>query len=188
MTALAIVAVAFAVGLAQSDGPPSAGPRAPSLAQARAQIQGAPEPLKQLYARSNALLPEETFDGLLAGVRGYPAVVNIWASYCGPCRAEFGLLRRAAARYGKRVAFVGLNADATPGPAEAFLRKNPTLYPHVEDPEGRLAGRLNAGVVLPSTVILHPNGQIAAVFAGAYPTPQRLAEDLARYAKVTNEQ
>lgn len=187
MTAVTIVVV-FAVGLAQSDGPSSSGPRAPSVTQARARIQGAPEPLRQLYARSNALLPETTFDRLLASVRGYPVVVNVWASYCGPCRQEFGLLRRAAARYGKQVAFLGLDADATPGPAEAFLRKNPTLYPHVRDPRGRLADRLSAGVVLPSTVILRPDGQIAAVFAGAYPNPQRLAEDLARYAKVTNEQ
>lgn len=189
VVALAIVAAVFAVGLAQSDGPlPSSGLRAPSVAQARAQIQGAPEPLRRLYARSNALLPETTFDDLLTGVRGRPVVINVWASYCGPCREEFGLLRRAAARYGERVAFVGLNADATRGPAEAFLRKNPTLYPHVQDPEGTLAGRLSAGVVLPSTVILHPDGQIATVFAGAYPTAQRLAEDLARYAKVTSKQ
>lgn len=179
-----LAAAAFAIGLRQSEtpSPESAGPPAPSVSEARTQIEGAPPPLRALYAQSNALLPESTLDRLLAALRGYPVVINVWASYCGPCRREFSMFRRAAARSGTRVAFIGLNADATKSPARAFLQQNPTLYPHVRDPKGRLARRLNAGVVLPSTVILDRGGQIATVFAGAYPEPRRLEQDLARYA------
>ncbi len=176
----AMVAAAFAVGVLQTDAPPSgsADPLAPSVAQARAQIAGAPQPLASLFARSNALLPEPAFDRLLASVRGYPVVVNIWASYCGPCRREFAMLRRAAARHGRRVAFIGVNADATAGPAQAFLRRNATVYPHVRDPDGRIANRLGAGIVLPSTVILNSRGTISTVFVGEYPDLARLERDL----------
>ncbi|MEV4418563.1 TlpA disulfide reductase family protein [Patulibacter sp. NPDC049589] len=131
-------------------------------------------------------MPEAAFDRLVTSLRGYPVVINVWASYCGPCRREFALLRRSAARYGTRVAFIGVDGDATPGPGREFLRRNPTLYPHVRDPRGRLANRLSAGVVLPSTIILDSDGQIATVFAGAYPGARRLADDLARYAGVVD--
>lgn len=181
------VGVALVIGLLQTDVPlaGSEGPPAPSVAQARAQVSGGPRPLRALYAQSNALLSESTFERLLVSVRGYPVVVNVWASYCGPCRREFGMLRRAAARHGTRVAFIGVDADTTEGPARAFLEKNPTLYPHVRDPEGRIANRLSAGVVLPSTVILDTTGEIATVFAGEYPGLARLERDLARYGRTT---
>lgn len=181
------LAIAFAIGLLQTAPPPSiSGPPAPSIARARSQIDGAPGPLRALYAQSNVLLPEPAFAQLRTKLRGYPVVVNIWASYCGPCRREFALFRRAAAHYGTRVAFIGVDADATTGPGLAFLERNPTLYPHVQDPKGRLANLLDAGVVLPSTVILSARGDIATVFAGAYPGPERLAQDLARYGHITD--
>ncbi len=54
------------------------------------------------------------------------------------------MLRRMSAKYGDRVAFIGLNARDSNNKARAFLRKNPTLYPHVIDPSEQISSALRA--------------------------------------------
>jgi cytochrome c biogenesis protein CcmG/thiol:disulfide interchange protein DsbE len=184
---LLTISVAFVIGLGQSEQPRDTSVDAgdaPSVQEARARIGAAPGPLSRLYKRSAQLLPERSFSSLSRSVHGYPVVINVWASYCEPCRREFLLLRRAAARYGSRVAFIGLAVDTKADNAEKFLQKNPTVYPHVRDPAGTIAREVDGGQVLPSTIILDRRGRVGTVFVGAYQSERRLAQDLRRYAGV----
>src|SRR4051794_9610102 len=66
------------------------------------------------------------FRSRLGALRGHPVVVNQWASWCPPCRQEFRYLQRVAARYGNRVAFLGVDAQDNRGDAQKFLSKFPT--------------------------------------------------------------
>ena len=58
-------------------------------------------------------------------LRGHPVVINKWASWCDPCRAEFPAFQRVATERGREVAFLGLNAKDSRRPAERFLAAVP---------------------------------------------------------------
>jgi hypothetical protein len=82
------------------------------------------------------------------------------------------------------VAFVGLVKEGSPAEVAAFLRAQPTVYPHVRDPGAGIARELEAGQSFPSTIVLDARGRVATVYPGAYPSLARLAQDLQRYAGV----
>lgn len=183
--ALAIVVVT-AIGLAQSGDSTAPPADVPSAAEARAAVRDAPPALRALYDQGGGLVdvPADELDGYLGALRGHPAVINVWAEWCDPCRAEFPLLRTAAARHGTKVAFLGVNIDAAGdrGRAEAFLREQPTIYPSLVDPDRRIADRIEAASVQPSTVFLDAEGEIVTVRQGAYGSVQDLERDLRLYA------
>jgi cytochrome c biogenesis protein CcmG, thiol:disulfide interchange protein DsbE len=180
-----LIVVAAVIGLVQTGGSAN-DPEAPSLAEARSALRDAPGPLRALYARGDGLVdvPADDFDAYLAKLRGYPTVINVWAEWCGPCREEFPLLRTAAARYGKQVAFLGVNVDAAAdrGKAEAFLREQPTVYPSLTDPGEAIARRLEATGGRPQTVFLDPEGKIITVRQGSYANLEQVVRDLRLYA------
>jgi cytochrome c biogenesis protein CcmG/thiol:disulfide interchange protein DsbE len=187
VVALAIV-VALTIGLLQSgSGSGVETPaKVPSVEQARRDVAEAPPALARLYAHGNQLLQQDgdEFVAYVKRLRGYPVVINKWAAWCEPCRAEFPILRQAAAKYGTRVAFLGLNAGDKQAAATAFLRRQPTVYPHVRDPNEQIARAMQAGASFPSTIFLDRKGDIVNVFVGAYPSRARLEQDLRRYAGV----
>lgn len=81
-------------------------------------------------------------DVRLPALLGRPTVVNLWASWCAPCRKEMPALQAAAMRYDRQVRFLGVDTKDSPEAAAAFLRELWVTYPQAVDPEGLLLGDL----------------------------------------------
>jgi cytochrome c biogenesis protein CcmG/thiol:disulfide interchange protein DsbE len=112
-----------------------------------------------------------------------PVVVNKWASWCGPCRAEFPYFRDLARRHNGKIAFVGVNSNDNDGDALAFLAENPVPFKHFKDPQLEIAASFNGVQAFPSTAFYDKRGELAFVHQGGYQSKQQLAEDIDRYAR-----
>ena len=180
---LAIVAVVV-VGLLQAgDGESSDADRTSlSPAEVREPLTGQPPVLAALHRRSGQLVPGglDRFDEELRSLRGFPVVVNLWASWCGPCKFEIPFLQRQFREHGTKVAFLGVNSDDSESGAREAAAKLPMPYPSVVDPRANLAGRLGARG-LPVTVFYDREGKEAYVHQGAYPDAEHLAADIEKY-------
>lgn len=111
----------------------------------------------------------------LAGL-GRPAVINVWAQWCAPCRQEAPHLRAFADRVGDRIVIMGLDYD-DPDPALAleFAEYVGWRYPHVTDPGKRTAGPL--GITgIPLTLFVAADGTIAYRHVGVITSPEQLEE------------
>jgi thiol-disulfide isomerase/thioredoxin len=73
------------------------------------------------------------FQALLGQVRGTPMIVNVWAAWCVPCRAEAPQLASASERYGTRIQFLGIDVLDNRSDARAFGREYGWTYPSVFD-------------------------------------------------------
>jgi cytochrome c biogenesis protein CcmG, thiol:disulfide interchange protein DsbE len=111
----------------------------------------------------------EMFERLLYQLRGTPVIVNIWASWCEPCRAEAPELMVAAERYGNRVQFIGVDVQDTRSEAATFLSDNEVPYPSVFDVSGEIHDELGF-VGLPDTVFYASGGEISATWTGPLTT------------------
>lgn len=147
-------------------------------------LAGSPPPLAALHAQANRLLPGGVgaFERRIAALRGYPVLVNVWASWCGPCRFEFPALQKLAARYGRRVAFLGVNSDDSAAAAATFLKEAPVPYPSFADPDKRVAESLHATLGLPDTAFYDRQGKLVYLKQGPYSQPADLEADLRHYA------
>ena len=107
---------------------PAVGTAIPAVVSA--ELAGSPPPLAAVHAQASRLLGSEpALAARLRALRGYPVVINAWASWCVPCQAEFPLFASAAVRYGRQVAFLGADTSDSSGDAMAFLAKHPVSYP-----------------------------------------------------------
>jgi cytochrome c biogenesis protein CcmG, thiol:disulfide interchange protein DsbE len=160
--------------------PTRAAPPAGSVAAA---LKGSPPPLAALHAEANRLIGggPAGFHSLLASLRGYPVVVNKWASWCGPCQSEFPAFQRAALTYGRRVAFVGLDGKDQDPAAAAFLRRFPVTYPSYADPHESIARMIKAATYYPQTVYFDRNGRLVFDHTGPYESAAALEQDIRRY-------
>jgi cytochrome c biogenesis protein CcmG/thiol:disulfide interchange protein DsbE len=175
---LVLLAVTFAVagcGSSQSEGGDH-----PDYRRA---LAGSPAPLAALHRQANELLPGgiDAYGERIAALRGYPAVVNVWASWCGPCRFEFPHFQRAAAAYGKRIAFLGIDSQDSADAARTFLREEPVPYPSYEDPDEEIADSVDA-FALPATSFYDRRGELVYTKQGNYENLAELRADIDRYA------
>jgi cytochrome c biogenesis protein CcmG/thiol:disulfide interchange protein DsbE len=148
-------------------------------------LAGAPAPIAKLHSQANRLLDggKDAFERRLKQLRGYPVVVNKWASWCGPCRFEFPFFQRQATKRAKKVAFVGVDSNDSDGDAQDFLADYPVPFPSYKDPNLEVAAVFNAVQAFPSTAFYDSRGKLAYVHQGAYPSEAKLAADIGRYAR-----
>lgn len=117
----------------------------------------------------------------VASLRGAPVVLNVWGSWCGPCRKEAPALEEAARRLeADDVSFVGINTrDEDTAQALAFQRTFEVSYPSLVDSGGSLLLSLRGAVApnaIPTTLILDDQGRVAARITG--PTTETTLVDL----------
>jgi thiol-disulfide isomerase/thioredoxin len=125
----------------------------------------------------------------LAAFRGAPLVVNVWASWCGPCRAEQRGLERASRELAGRVGFVGVNVRDDRAAATAYLDEFGVTYPSVYDRESRFVQALgdHAPLAPPYTLVVDAQGRIAARILGVLPGGSDPAAQAAELAAVVAE-
>ena len=116
----------------------------------------------------------------LADLRGRPAVVAVWGSWCAPCHAEAPALAKAARELEGTAGFVGIDVrDASPAQARSFVDRYDLSYPSFYSPDGRallsFAGTLGANSV-PATVVLDADGRVAASVLGSIPSERTLVD------------
>lgn len=99
------------------------------------------------------------------GLRGRPVVVNIWASWCGPCRVEAPLLQRASEKYGDDVVFLGVDSRDTRDAGLGFLRRYDIRYPNVFDGTGDIRRRLGLRG-FPTTYVFGKAGDLQSTVVG----------------------
>ena len=103
----------------------------------------------------------------LSAFRGKPLVINVWASWCGPCREEMGSLERLARRYGgKQFNVIGISTDDYRDRAEGFLRQSNTTFSNFIDSKLIMENMLGAAQI-PLTLLIDGQGRVLGKFYGA---------------------
>lgn len=119
-------------------------------------------------------LREATLQGLNVGTnkfsdfRGKPLIINVWASWCGPCRAEMGSLERLAHRYnGKEFNIIGISIDDYRKAAQAFIQESEITFANFLDSKLFLENMLGANTI-PLTVLVDSHGRMLLKARGAF--------------------
>ncbi|NVO06495.1 MAG: TlpA family protein disulfide reductase [Rhodoferax sp.] len=120
-----------------------------------------------------AVLREARMHGLngpdrqLSQYRGKPLLINVWASWCGPCRMEMGSLERLAWNdQGKRFTVIGISTDDSEAAAKRYLQSANATLNHYLDHALELEQMLGADH-LPLTILVDANGRVLGKVTGA---------------------
>ncbi len=185
-TTLAVVAVAAAAAVAALVAVAGGGGRGLAPEAATGQVELASSSVAVVPEAERPPLPAfagRTLAGReldLASLRGHPLVLNFWASWCGPCRAEQeGLELASRTLAGKDVRMVGVNIRDDQGAATSYLEEFGVGYPSLFDRPAVLSARLGAlgPQAPPYTLVVDAQGRVAARVFGALPggEPKRQA-------------
>jgi len=119
----------------------------------------------------------------LAELRGKPYVVNVWASWCGPCRSELPLMGEVYRANREQLGFLGIDMADDQIAALGLAAQTNMSFPSVQDPESRI--RAGLGVVgVPTTVFMRPDGSIAGR-TNIVTSKDQLADLIEQYLQVT---
>ncbi len=114
---------------------------------------------------------------LLSQYRGKALIINVWASWCGPCQQEMPSLERLArSKLGQQFAVIGISTDDYREAAQGFLKRYPTSFSHYIDSQLMLENMLGANR-LPLTLLVDAQGRVLAKHVGAkeWDSPQAQA-------------
>jgi cytochrome c biogenesis protein CcmG/thiol:disulfide interchange protein DsbE len=181
----ALLAAVFLLAACGSDGDEVDPGNAEDAPDYTAMVKAAPPELAAVYDAEGAGLIAtglEAYEEQLAQFEGHPAVVNAWASWCGPCRLEFPHFQDTAARRGDEVAFLGIDVDDSDDAATTFLSTHPIPYGSVSDPDKEIVNKLGLGSFLPATIFYNAEGEKTYTHTGPYESAADLEADIDRYA------
>lgn len=154
---LAPVPVAVS-GLAGCSTLPFRDPAAQDSGKGRGEASGDEEGVRVLPDLSLRCLTSQR-EVRLRDLGGKPLVVNLWATWCGPCREEMSMLQAAHDDFGERVAFLGVNTKDPSTVAGPFLEEVGVRYPQVVDPAAELL-RSTRVPGLPVTLFVAQDGEV----------------------------
>ncbi len=154
----------------------------PTGAYAQAQLASSPAPLAELHAQAGQLVgSERELAARVRSLRGYPVVLNVWASWCPPCREEFPLLAAASVKYGRKVAFLGADTEDQATSARSFLAGHRVAYPSYQATTEELSS-LAVFEGVPTTMFFDRSGKLAHLHIGQYEAQGTLDRDIETYA------
>jgi cytochrome c biogenesis protein CcmG, thiol:disulfide interchange protein DsbE len=119
----------------------------------------------------------------LAGLRGSPLVVNVWASWCPPCAQEMPYLLGAHKALRDDVAFLGIDLVDRRSAALAWARDFGMTFPSVQDPDGLIRAELRV-MAPPVTVFVRPDGAVAKIHYGAFTSERQVRDAIAEHLGV----
>ena len=103
----------------------------------------------------------------LSELRGKPLLINVWASWCGPCRAEMASLERLARRFnGRQFNIIGVSTDDRVDAAALFLRQARVTFDNYHDRNLLLESMLGANTI-PLTVLVDAHGRVVKKIRGS---------------------
>lgn len=112
----------------------------------------------------------------LSELRGQPLIINVWASWCGPCRSEMGSLEQLARRFGgKQFNIIGISTDDDARAAANFLARSGITFDNYLDRNLVLENMLGADAI-PLTILVDARGRVLEKIRGAqrWDSPQAL--------------
>ncbi|MEO9220522.1 MAG: TlpA disulfide reductase family protein [Mycobacteriaceae bacterium] len=145
---------------------------------------GAPRAAGPLGGLTLSCLGEGPTVNLATALGGKPAVLSLWAWWCGPCAKELPVVQEFAQRAGSAVTVLTVHSDPNALKALQALRDIGVHLPAVQDPQQRVAALTGAPAAYPVTVLLRADGTVAQVRAVAYSDPQALAADVDQWLGV----
>ncbi len=185
LAALPIALAALALAACGGSDSPRSHAATKTTGAATKRLANAPAALKANAADANTIAGEGTsaLNLRLAGLKGHPVVVNQWASWCGPCRAEFPFFSDAVVEHGDEVAFLGIDFNDDRDAANQFLEELPPGFASIYDPGGDASRSIGGGRIAPTTFFFGPDGKRRYTKLGGYADADALEADIRRYAR-----
>lgn len=156
---IALIVVSLAA-CTEPGSPSDVGPRASVPAENATEAALLPTDAQALPAFGSG-----EYEALLGQLRGTPVLVNIWGSWCGPCREEAPHLARLHDKYGDRVQFLGIDILDARSSARTFMDEFDWTYPSVYDDTGEIRNQLGY-IGQPDTLLYDRDGRRVGEWQG----------------------